>query len=82
MPSYQDYPEERKNRTSILVRAIVHITMGIFYILIPVTILQKPWLLESWNRAMVWAGSLLFILYGVFRLYRGIVLYKEFHQKS
>jgi len=59
-----------------MVRKSIHIIMGILYAFIGVFILTQKWFLielQSWASI---ALGILFILYGIFRIYRAVTAIK------
>lgn len=64
--------EEPKNKAYESFRASVDIAMGSLYLFISVYCMQLTSILEEYGKTTVYTLGGLFILYGLFRFYRGV----------
>ncbi len=64
--------EERINKATLGFKSSLDIGMGVLYILIPIYALLIPSISEQYGKGLVYSLGVLFILYGGFRIYRGI----------
>lgn len=79
----QFLPEEGKRRTSLRFQGIMGTVMGLFYVAIAVAIgyMQMNGKFENGvfdlGTTMTYVIVVVFILYGIFRFYRGLKAFKE-----
>lgn len=69
--------EEPKNKPYVSFRASVDIAMGFLYMFISFYCMSLTMIIEEYGKATVYTLGVLFILYGLFRLYRGLIKLKE-----
>ena len=73
--------EEPKNKPYVSFRATVDIAMGFLYMFISFYCMTLPMILEEYGKATVYTLGGLFILYGLFRLFRGLTKLKDLFLK-
>ncbi len=66
-----------KNKAYTGFRAAVDLSMGLIYVIVALYCLYFPWVLAQFGKMNVYILVSLFALYGAFRLYRGIVQFKN-----
>lgn len=55
-----------------MIRQVINIIMGILYIGIGVFVFWTEWFISELNPVAAKALGILFIVYGIFRIYRGL----------
>lgn len=60
---------DRKNPWDI-VRKMIHIVMGLIYILIGASVIYRQWFVTELNTIVSYSLGTVLILYGLFRIYR------------
>lgn len=63
---------ERKDPKKLweLTKVILHVTMGLLYIIIGAYIIDKQWFMSSLPSNVSYALGAVLIVYGIFRIYR------------
>jgi Gpi18-like mannosyltransferase len=69
--------EESQNKAYVAFRATVDIAMGVLYCTISLYAMQQIFLLEKYGKNTVFTIGILFSLYGIFRLVRGGIKFKN-----
>jgi hypothetical protein len=71
--------EERNHKNSVYgqFRSSIDLAMGVLYMIISGYAMKTKFILELYGKTVVWILASLFILYGLFRIYRGLQFYKN-----
>lgn len=62
-------------------RASIDMAMGVFYIIIPIYAMRMQFIVEAYGKSLVYTISGLFIAYGIFRIIRSIMAFREIFSK-
>ena len=73
-----DY-EERNSRNNVYgqFKSSMDIGMGVLYIIISGYAMNMKFIIDRYGKTLVWGIAILFILYGISRIVRGILFYKN-----
>lgn len=67
----------KKQDPSKMFRVILHIAMGLIYLIVGVLVIVRQWFLIELQPLAAWSMGILIIIYGAFRCYRGYIMYLD-----
>ncbi|HMN32674.1 MAG: hypothetical protein IT215_08990 [Chitinophagaceae bacterium] len=74
--------EQRINKASLGFKSSLDIGMGFLYIIIPAYAFAMPSIIEQYGKGTVYTIGGLFIFYGGFRIFRGLMALQKFFKKD